>query len=133
MPDAAGPPPCRSLGQQCRELAVVLRVADLADDTKTEQDALATWLLGHTERLRFGEPFRRDGRLLVEAVITVECKYLKRAGDRGGAGDRVRCQAHGYEGPAPIVPTRKVPPSFWADSDRALVVQDGKLQHVGLR
>lgn len=83
------PPPCRSLGSQCRALPLTLRVAAI----EGEEDHDATWLFGHTERVDFGKTFEDDDELWVEAVVHVPCRHLKDAG-----GGRSQCQAHGYTG-----------------------------------
>lgn len=116
------PPPCTGLGRQCRELTLTLRVADLREDSGNLQDAAATWLQGHTERMTFGKPFVRAGELLVEATVHVGCKYLRLDGGNGtrvtnGIGGRngkgvhattpsapsprACCAAHGFSGPMP--------------------------------
>jgi hypothetical protein len=125
------PPSCRALGRQCRELDVTIRIADLDEDSQTLQDAAATWLLGHTQHITMGAPFRRDGHLQVEAVLHVPCKYLKTeegqeeqkrqrngaaaglSGNGAAAGSsgnwtgqhtgRIagRCSAHGFSGTVP--------------------------------
>lgn len=106
MPHA---PPCTGLGRHCRELPLTLRVADLEDDSPTLQDAAATWLLGHTERITMSKPYRRAGELLVDATVHVPCKHLRLAGDRpvpaspdgSRRADPVRCAAHGFRGRMP--------------------------------
>jgi hypothetical protein len=91
------PPPCTRLGRQCRELAVTLRIAE-SDDSRTLQDAAATWLLGHTERITMGKPYWSDDEFLVDATLHVPCKYLKEQGKSG----RAHCTAHGFRGPMPL-------------------------------
>ncbi len=91
------PPPCRQLGRHCRELDVKVRISDLEDDGKTLQDAAATWLTGHTERITWGEPYVDDGLLMVDATIHVPCRYLEDTPRGGGS----RCQAYGYRGRTP--------------------------------
>jgi hypothetical protein len=93
------PPPCRKLGSQCRSLRVTLRVGSL-NDGDASLDHEATWLLGHTEQISFGEPWWGDGDLYVDAVLHVPCRYLR------DDGTTIRCQAHGYRGPAPRSPRR---------------------------
>ncbi|MGD2135078.1 MAG: hypothetical protein PVF27_02915 [Gemmatimonadales bacterium] len=108
------PPPCTGLGRQCREVAVTLRVADLDDDSQTLQDAAATWILGHTERITMGKPYVKDAELLVDAVVHVPCKHLRLPGDQplpaspngvaeAAPKDRsdVWCAAHGFRGRLP--------------------------------
>lgn len=89
------------MGRQCRELDVTLRVADLTDDSPTLQDAAATWLLGHTERMTFGEPYVEGDALLVDATVHVGCRYLKTERTEKAEDGRVRCSAHGFTGPMP--------------------------------
>jgi hypothetical protein len=71
-----------------------VRISDLDDDSNTLQDAAATWLTGHTERITFGDPYIQGGMLQTDATIHVPCKYLERNGD----GGQVRCTAHRFEG-----------------------------------
>lgn len=118
-------PPCRNLGRHCRELRVTLSIAELDDDPPS-RDALATWLLGHGERISFGAPYVRGRRVLTDAVVHVPCKYLRAAGaaEAGGAAAaaEVRCAAHGFSGPLPPSrqPTRPSPPRH-ADGSLTLV------------
>src|SRR4026209_2441023 len=70
------PPPCRALGNQCRELAVTLRIAELDEDDGTFHDAAGTWLMGHSERIAFGELYVQGSRLLVDAQLDVPCRHL---------------------------------------------------------
>lgn len=99
------PPRCAALGRQCHELAVTLRIANLHEDSPTLQDAAATWLLGHTERMSFGRPYVEGGELLVDATIRVGCKYLnveRRAGEgENGTRSTTHCTAHGFRGDLP--------------------------------
>jgi hypothetical protein len=126
------PPPCRSLGRHCRELAVTLRIGDLEDDSAHERDALATWLLGHGERATFGTPYEAEDALVVDAVIHVACRYLTPLGaNRRGDAQSWRCAAHGYAGtiraPArpPLTPLRH-------HASRFTVVQDERVRTVDL-
>lgn len=117
-----GPPPCRALGAHCRALAVTLHIADLEDDSAVEQDAAGTWLLGHTEHIDFGTPYVAHGRLVVDAVVHVPCRYLRdRADGPAGATPEVRCAAHGFAGRVPS-PRRSAPPRRRHDDDRFTVV-----------
>jgi hypothetical protein len=122
------PPPCRSLGPQCRALEVVLRIADLKDDSPAERDALATWLTGHTERISFGEPYCLGHRLMVDATVYVPCKYL----EAEGCGEQVRCRAHGYRGFLPQVNISKPPLPLRHNGDRFSVIYRGKRRSLRL-
>jgi hypothetical protein len=91
MASAPTPPPCQTLGPQCRRLKVVLRVSnDL--EYPAEGDHEATWMLGHTERISFGRMWRHRDDLFTDATIHVPCKHL-REGPAGAA-----CAAHGFRG-----------------------------------
>ena len=79
---------------------MTLSVADLEDDAPT-RDALATWLLGHGQRISFGTPYVRGARVLVDAVVHVPCKYLETDGDGPGRTGMARSRAHGFTGPLP--------------------------------
>lgn len=94
------PPPCRSLGRHCHALDVTLRVAAL----EGSQDHDATWLLGHTQRVDFGELSTDDDELWVEARIHVPCRHLQLNDD-----STVSCKAHGFTGVLPA-PQRKQQP-----------------------
>ncbi len=124
----ATPPPCRALGPQCRALRVTVRIADLKDDSPGERDALATWLTGHTERISFGEPYPLGRRLVVDATISVPCKYLK--GD--GLRERAWCSAHGYRGPLPQVHSPKPILPFRQDGNRLSLIYRGKRKTLRL-
>lgn len=96
------PPACESLGRQCRELDVTLRIAEVGDDSQTLQDAAATWLLGHTERLTFGRPYVRGDDLLVRATVHVPCKHLKAAElQPNGRQPTAQCAVYGFQGRIP--------------------------------
>ena len=91
-------PRCRRMGGHCRSLRVVLRVGAV-DAGPASDDHEATWLLGHTERIRFGT-LRNDGaHLYVTATLEVPCRYFEL--DPDGAAT---CRAHGYDGRAPPEP-----------------------------
>jgi hypothetical protein len=77
---------------------VLLRVGSL-DEGETSLDHEATWLLGHTERISFGEVWTGEGELYVDAVLHVPCRHLK-----SSAVGRSRCAAHGFEGRTPRAP-----------------------------
>jgi hypothetical protein len=92
-------PPCRSLGSQCNALRVTLRVGSL-EDGSTSLDHEATWLLGHTEQVTFGEPWAGNGDLYVDAVLHVPCRHLR------SDGSSSECRLYGYRGAAPRAPRR---------------------------
>jgi hypothetical protein len=125
------PPPCQSLGPQCRALRLTVRVADLDEDAPSFRDAIGTWLLGHTERITFGRPFREGSQVLVEAVVRVGCKHLTPDGRTGGPADRFRCAAHGYVGEVAPLPDHS-PPDLRQGADRFTAMQDGRVRSVHL-
>src|SRR5678815_299456 len=94
----SAPPGCESLGRQCQALDVLLRIGSLEEGV-TSLDHEATWLLGHTQRITFGEVWTGDGELYVDAVLHVPCRHLK-----GSVGGQSRCDAHGFEGRTPRPP-----------------------------
>lgn len=94
----SAPPGCESLGRQCQALDVLLRIGSLEEGV-TSLDHEATWLLGHTQRITFGEVWTGDGELYVDAVLHVPCRHLK-----GSVGGQSRCAAHGFEGRTPRPP-----------------------------
>jgi hypothetical protein len=104
------PPPCTALGQQCRELDLTLRIADLTEDSESLQDAAATWLLGHTAHMTFGRPYLRDTELLVDVTVHVPCKHLRGGAPANGQRPTARCGIHGFAGTLPRS-TRPVHPS----------------------
>ncbi len=81
------------MGSHCRALHVTLRIGAL-EEGRTSLDHEATWLLGHTEHVSFGELWDDEGDLYVDAVIHVSCRFLA----DGPAG--ASCRAHGFRGPA---------------------------------
>ncbi len=121
MTRPVSPPQCTRIGIQCRSLKVVLRVAD-AEDGLGATDHEVTWLLGHTERISFGDLWEDDGDLYSEAVIHVPCKHLQ----LGTAG--TSCRAHGFQStttprdrPRPTQPRQ-------LGHDRFLVAESAKLK-----
>lgn len=133
-----GIPPCTRLGRQCRELAVTVHIANLDDDAPGERDESATWLLGHTERIEFGKPYVRGRDLYTDAVVQVECKYLKqrdgaegRQSASGNGRPEVRCTAHGYRGPLPRA-LRLVAPAFSLRDGRYRIVDEGRIRTLAL-
>lgn len=99
------------MGNHCRRLRVVLRVSSWEKERR-EADHEATWLLGHTQRVSFGELWSDDKDLFVDAVLHVPCRHLKE-----GRGGVARCEAHGFRGqlPAPA-PRRPQPRQLGGDS-----------------
>lgn len=102
-PAAATALPCRKLGSQCRSLRVTLRVGSL-EEGATSLDHEATWLLGHTEQITFGDLWWAEGDLYVEAILHVPCRHL-----RTGNGTS-ECRLFGYRGSAPRAPRRTAQP-----------------------
>jgi len=98
---------------------VLLRVGEL-EEGPTSLDHEATWLLGHTEQITFGELWCADGDLYVNAVLHVPCRYL--AVQNGTA----RCSAYGFEGPTPRARPRP-PQERQLGGDRFRVVDDMRL------
>ncbi len=137
------PPPCDSLGAQCRELQLTLRVAELTEDGPRFHDGIATWLLGHVEQMAFGRPYARGSRLLVDVTVHVPCKYLE--GDRDARnGKRQRqvaesgttagaCAVYGFKGRVPRSTRAPEPAPLRLSSDTFNIVQDRKVQAVTLR
>jgi hypothetical protein len=121
------PPPCQQLGRHCRELRVTASIASLQDDRPPARDALATWLLGHTERISFGTPRIAGQRVVVDAVVHVPCKYLRAVGP--GAA---RCAAHGFTRllPATTRPARPAPRQH--EDGTVSLVHRGRLRRLPL-
>jgi hypothetical protein len=112
---------------------VTLRVADLDEDDPPFRDAMGTWLLGHTERISFGTPFREGGQILVDAVIRVGCKYLDdgSSGAAGQRGSQSRCAAHGFAGHLPP-PAEHTRPVLRQADDHFTVMQGERVRSVEL-
>ncbi|HEU5171856.1 MAG TPA: hypothetical protein VFU46_15015 [Gemmatimonadales bacterium] len=96
-------PPCSRLGPHCQRLPVILRVGSL-DEGPTSLDHEATWLLGHTAHIAFGELWEGDGDLYLDATLHVPCRYLQTH------GGHARCAAHGFAGRAPAATPPPVQP-----------------------
>lgn len=128
-----GPPPCASLGPQCRSLQLTVRISDLEEDDQASQDALATWLLGHAERIEFGRPFVEHGQRLVDAVVRVGCKYLEERGRgaEGQEGSQCHCTAHGFAGRVPLLAPHE-PPALSHGGDRFTVTHEGRARTMDL-
>ena len=83
------------MGSQCRELHVTLKVGEMGEGVPS-LDHEGTWLLGHTQQIDFDTPRVEGQELLVDAVLHLRCRHLK----RDGATER--CAAHGFaRKPAP--------------------------------
>jgi hypothetical protein len=123
------PPPCRQLGRHCRELHVTASVASLRDDQPPACDGLATWLLGHTERISFGTPHIAGQRMVVDAVVHVPCKYLQQT---DGAGAHASCTAHGFVGPLPDATRPQHVPARQHDDGTVSIVHRGRLERLAL-
>lgn len=121
------PPPCTTLGPQCRELQVQLRIATLSGEGGSA-DHEATWLLGHTERISFGALGRRGQDLLVDAVLHVRCRHLKPGPGPGEA----RCASLGHTGSMPP-PTRGRAQPRQIDQERFRVVAGHQVTDLELR
>lgn len=111
---------------------MTVHIADLDEDTAYEQDAAATWLLGHTERVDFGEPYVRGRDLYVDAILRVPCKYLEDSGNGSQATGRGRCAAHGFAGPVPT-PSRVRERTHQHGNDRFTLVHGRRLRTLTLR
>lgn len=118
------PPPCQSLGPQCQTLRVTLRVGSL-EDGRDSLDHEATWLLGHTQRIQFGDLWDDGEDIYVDAVIHVPCRYYK-ALDGG-----MTCAMYDFRGPRPRRPARRPQPRK-LEGDRFQVVTDRHLQEQTL-
>lgn len=124
----ASVPPCSRLGRQCRELRLTLYVADTTDPAH-ERDGLGTWLFGHTEHISFGNPYRRNGQVLVDTVVRVPCKHLK-----GGGNDDepYRCAAHGFTGSVPEAARHGEPPMRRHGGDRFTLFHGDRVRTLDL-
>lgn len=103
VPRPATDLPCRSIGSQCRALRVTLRVGSL-EDGDTSLDHEATWLLGHTEHISFGDLWWGEGDLYVEAILHVPCRHLR------SDGPASECRLFGYRDVARRPPKRPPQP-----------------------
>jgi hypothetical protein len=119
------PPPCQNIGPQCRSLKVTLRVGSLEDGPES-LDHEATWLLGHTERIQFGEVWNNGDDLYVEAVIHVPCRFYQ-----SGSGT-ASCSMYGYRAPASPPPRRRSQPRQLG-GDRFQIVSNRRLADKTLR
>ncbi len=118
-------PPCKRLGAQCRGLRVTLRVGSL-EDGSTSLDHEATWLMGHTRAITFGDLWEGDGDLYVDAVLHVGCRFLQ-VEDRAA-----RCSLYGFRGPLPRG-ARRVEQPRRLGTNRFRVVEDGRPRARTLR
>lgn len=104
---------------------MTVRISDLDDDSLTLQDASATWLTGHTERITWGAPYIVGRMYLVDATVHVPCRYL--APDGSGA----RCAAHGFRGRLPRS-TRATPPTLQLGDGRFSVIHTKRRRTLAL-
>ena len=118
-------PACTRLGRHCRELHHTLYVADTSDPA-TLQDGLGTWLLGHTEHISFGTPYRKGKEILVDAVVRVPCKHLRETGD--GRREMYQCGAHGFTGSVPGPQRHGEDPTRRHGGDRFTLFHDGRVR-----
>lgn len=109
-------PPCTRLGRQCQSIPVTLRIGELEGGDLLDHEA--TWLLGHTERITFGDVWESEGELFADAVIHVPCRYLRTDGTRAS------CGVYGFEGPAPHA--RRLEQPRQLGSDRFRIVESGR-------
>lgn len=114
------------MGAQCRALRVTLRVGSL-EDGRDSLDHEATWLLGHTQRIQFGELWDDGEDVYVQSTIHVPCRFY------GVEGNEASCGMYGYRSARPRPGTRPGQPRqlegdhFVVVSDSDLVIQ--KLEH----
>jgi len=91
------------------------------DDGPWSGDHEATWLLGHTDRIRFlSDLWEDDEDLYVSAELLVPCRFLQE-----GPGT-ARCSAHRYETRTRVVPER-IPAPRQLGGDRFRIVERGRL------
>lgn len=119
LPAPTGVPPCRAMGSHCVGLLVVLRVSTL-DDGPLSGDHEATWLLGHTEQITFGDLWREQDELYADAVLHVPCRHLARS-DTGPSS----CSAHGFTGRVPD-PEAHLPEPRRLGGNRFRIVDHGR-------
>ncbi len=113
-------PPCKRLGPQCRGIPVTLRVGAL-EDGPASLDHEATWLLGHTQYITFGELWQADDDMYVEAVLHVGCRFLR------PDGQGARCALYGFRGPPPRGSRRPEQPRRLS-GDTFRIVEDGRVR-----
>lgn len=112
------------MGSHCRELPVLLRVAELSEDDGPFRDMIGTWLMGHVENLDFGTPRVLGDRVVVDTTIHAECRYFQ------ADGPSFRCLAHGFRGALPDE-ARPTEQPFIANGTVTLM-QDDRVQTVAL-
>jgi hypothetical protein len=113
------------MGPQCRKLNVTLRIGSL-EDGPASLDHEGTWLLGHTERVDFGEPWDDGEDLYVDAVIHVPCRYLRNSEGKS------RCGMYGYTG-APGRVARRPAQARRNQGERFTVIEKGRSRTLELR
>ena len=112
------------MGPQCRSLKVTLRIGSL-EDGPPSLDHEATWLLGHTEYVDFGEPWDDGEDLYVDATLYVPCRYLRESGTSAS------CAMYGYQGLTRHRPARRAQPRR-VKEDRFRVVEMGRFREQAL-
>ncbi|HEX5818662.1 MAG TPA: hypothetical protein VFY20_07280 [Gemmatimonadales bacterium] len=114
------------MGRQCHALDVILRVGAL-DEDRTWLDDHGTWLLGHTERIEFGETGDSRGQVYAMATLHVPCRHY-----REPAPGAASCAAHAFRGKSPRRPVRAAQPRRFGE-DRFLVFEEKRLVPRTLR
>jgi hypothetical protein len=112
------------MGPQCRGLKVTLRIGSF-EEGPSSLDHEATWLLGHTERVDFGDLWDDGEDLYVDAVVHVPCRYLRESGSTAS------CGMYGYEAPIRRRPRRRMQPRRLGN-DRYRVIEMGKFAERAL-
>jgi hypothetical protein len=113
------------MGPQCRKLKVTLRIGSL-EEGPASLDHEGTWLLGHTERVDFGEPWDDGEDLYVDAVIHVPCRYLRSSASGSS------CGMYGYTSASPRV-TRRPAQTRRNRGDQFTVIEQGRSRALELR
>ncbi len=112
------------MGSQCRRLKVTLRIGTF-ENGAASLDHEATWLLGHTQRVDFGDPWDDGEDMFVDAVLHVPCRHLK---EKGATAE---CSMYGYRSRTPR-PTRRPAQPRRLDGDRFRVVTGARLSPARL-
>jgi glutaredoxin len=123
-------PDCKKLRRTCQELDVTIKIADLENDTRTEKDDAATWIIGHHERISFGAIYDDGKSMLVDARIHVPCRflYIASAGEPDAAAS---CKLYDFKGPIPKS-KRQVPTVLQPGAGRFTIVRKGTRKELEL-